>query len=47
MPGIFGKLGHIPFVLAEPLAIADVFVGLDVARKTKLKLSGTTSACAT
>jgi Piwi domain len=46
MPGVFGKLGHIPFVLAEPLAIADVFVGLDVARKTKLRLSGTTSACA-
>jgi Piwi domain len=46
MPGVFGKLGHIPFILAEPLAIADVFVGLDVARKTKLRLSGTTSACA-
>jgi Piwi domain len=46
MPGVFGKLGHIPFVLAEPLAIADFFVGLDVARKTKLKLSGTMSACA-
>jgi hypothetical protein len=46
MPGVFGKLGHIPFVLAEPLAIADVFVGLDVARKTKLRLSGTMSACA-
>lgn len=46
MPGVFGKLGHIPFVLAEQLTIADVFVGLDVARKTKLRLSGTTSACA-
>ncbi len=46
MPGVFGKLGHIPFVLAEPLAIADVFVGLDVARKNKLRLSGTTNACA-
>jgi argonaute-like protein implicated in RNA metabolism and viral defense len=46
MPGLLGKLGHIPFILAEPLAIADVFVGLDVARKTKLRLSGTTSACA-
>ena len=46
MPGVFGKLGHSPFVLAESLAIADVFVGLDVARKTKLRLSGTMSACA-
>ncbi|AFY97140.1 Piwi domain-containing protein [Chamaesiphon minutus] len=46
MPGVLAKLGHSPFVLAEPMEIADVFIGLDVSRKTKLKLSGTTSACA-
>jgi hypothetical protein len=46
MPGVLAKLGHIPFVLAEPLEIADVFIGLDVSRKTKLRLPGTTSACA-
>jgi Piwi domain len=46
MPGLLGKLGHIPFVLAEPLVIADVFVGLDVARKNKSRLSGTMIACA-
>jgi Piwi domain len=46
MPGVLAKLGHLPFVLAESLTIADVFIGLDVSRKTKLKLSGTTSACA-
>ena len=46
MPGVLAKLGHLPFVLAEPLAIADMFIGLDVSRKTKRKLSGTTSACA-
>jgi hypothetical protein len=46
LSGVLAKLGHLPFVLAEPLEIADVFIGLDVSRKTKLKLSGTTSACA-
>ena len=39
-------LGHIPFILAEPVTIADVFLGLDVGRRNKRKLSGTRSACA-
>lgn len=46
IPGVLGKLGHTPFILAEPLEIADYFVGIDVARKTKFKLSGTINACA-
>ena len=46
MSGIFAKLGHIPFVLAQPLDIADVFIGLDVGRRTKRKLTGSMNACA-
>lgn len=46
MLGVLAKLGNIPFVLAEPLQVADVFIGLDVARSKKRRLSGSMNACA-
>ncbi|MDY7013430.1 MAG: Piwi domain-containing protein [Cyanobacteriota bacterium] len=46
IPGILAKLGNLPFVLAEPLEIADYFIGLDVARSTKQRREGTINACA-
>lgn len=44
--GILAKLGNLPFILAEPLEIADCFIGLDIARKPKADLPGTLNACA-
>jgi hypothetical protein len=44
--GILAKLGNLPYVLAEPLSIADYIIGLDVSRRTKKDLAGTTNACA-
>jgi Piwi domain len=46
VPGILAKLGNLPFVLAEPLEIADYFIGLDISRSPKAKLAGTLNACA-
>lgn len=46
VPGILAKLGNLPFVLAEPLTIADYFIGLDVARKPKKNLQGSMNFCA-
>ncbi len=46
IPGILAKLGNLPFVLAEPLKIADYFVGLDISRGSKKKTAGTMNACA-
>ncbi|MEH2085225.1 MAG: Piwi domain-containing protein [Nostoc sp.] len=46
VPGILAKLGNLPFVLSEPLEIADCFIGLDISRESKTKLSGTMNACA-
>ena len=46
MPGILAKLGNLPFVLAEPLDIADYFIGLDISRFSKERLPGTLNACA-
>jgi argonaute-like protein implicated in RNA metabolism and viral defense len=46
IPGILAKLGNLPFVLAEPLEIADYFIGLDISRASKEKLLGTLNACA-
>jgi hypothetical protein len=46
MMGVLAKLGNTPFVLAEPLQVADIFVGLDVARSKKKRLSGSMNACA-
>lgn len=46
IPGILAKLGNLPFILAEPLEIADYFIGLDISRSPKAKLAGTLNACA-
>lgn len=46
IPGILAKLGNLPFVLAEPMEIADYFIGLDVSRRPNLRSPGTTNACA-
>ncbi|MBE9111934.1 stem cell self-renewal protein Piwi [Nodosilinea sp. LEGE 07298] len=46
VPGILAKLGNLPFILAEPLEIADYFIGLDISRLPKAKLAGTLNACA-
>ncbi|MBD2384004.1 stem cell self-renewal protein Piwi [Cylindrospermum sp. FACHB-282] len=46
VPGILAKLGNLPFVLAEALQVADYFIGLDISRQSKAKLSGTVNACA-
>lgn len=46
VPGILAKLGNLPFVLAEPLTIADYCVGLDVSRVNKRRQPGTMNACA-
>ncbi|MEL7406807.1 MAG: Piwi domain-containing protein, partial [Cyanobacteria bacterium J06558_2] len=44
--GILGKLGNLPFVLAESLDIADYFIGLDVSRRKKKNGIGSINACA-
>jgi len=46
IPGILAKLGNLPFVLKDPLEIADRFIGLDVSRQSKRKRSGSRNACA-
>jgi hypothetical protein len=46
VPGILAKLGNIPFVLAEPLSIADYILGLDISRLRKKNAQGTLNACA-
>lgn len=46
IPGVLAKLGNLPFVLAEPLEIADYFIGLDISRGSKKKGLGTMNACA-
>lgn len=44
--GILAKLGNLPFIFAEPLKVANYFIGLDVARERKTKTAGTINACA-
>lgn len=44
--GILTKLGNLPFILAEPIKVADYFIGLDVAHDRKSKSRGTKNACA-
>jgi hypothetical protein len=44
--GILGKIGNIPFILAEPLAYADLVVGIDIARQRKERLAGSINATA-
>ena len=46
VPGILAKLGNLPFVLAEPLPIADYFIGLDISRRPKKNGQGSINACA-
>ena len=46
IPGVLAKLGNLPFILAEPLEVADYFVGLDISRMAKKKLPGSRNACA-
>lgn len=46
IPGILAKLGNLPFILAEPLEIADYILGLDVSREAKKKLPGSKNICA-
>jgi hypothetical protein len=46
IPGILAKLGNLPFVLAEELNIADMFLGFDIARDTLKKRQGSLNACA-
>jgi hypothetical protein len=46
IPGILAKLGNLPFILAEPLKIADYFIGLDVSRVAKKKTNGSRNVCA-
>ena len=46
IPGILAKLGNLPFILAEPLDIADYFIGLDISRTPKKKQAGSLNVCA-
>ncbi|MCU0543767.1 MAG: stem cell self-renewal protein Piwi [Oscillatoriaceae cyanobacterium Prado104] len=46
IPGILAKLGNLPFILAEPLEIADYFIGLDISRTPKKKGTGSLNVCA-
>lgn len=46
IPGILAKLGNLPFILAEPLEIADYFIGFDVSRISKNKGIGSRNVCA-
>ncbi|HHP7232884.1 MAG TPA: Piwi domain-containing protein [Xenococcaceae cyanobacterium] len=46
VPGILAKLGNLPFVLAEPLSIADYFIGLDISRRPTKNRRGSLNACA-
>ena len=42
--GILAKTGNVPYVLADAITYADLIVGLDVSRRKKRNLPGTTSA---
>lgn len=46
IPGMLAKLGNLPFILSEPLNVADCFIGLDVSRISKKYLPGSLNACA-
>ncbi|MDP8962960.1 MAG: stem cell self-renewal protein Piwi, partial [Cyanobacteriota bacterium] len=46
IPGILAKLGNLPFILAEPLEIADYFIGFDISRASKKKGVGSRNVCA-
>lgn len=44
--GILGKTGNIPYVLAEPVEYADLFIGIDIARRKKANGRGSINAAA-
>ncbi|MBC6476321.1 MAG: stem cell self-renewal protein Piwi [Hormoscilla sp. GM102CHS1] len=46
IPGVLAKLGNLPFILAEPLEVADYFVGLNISRVAKKNVAGSNNACA-
>jgi|GEM_PF-1308455 hypothetical protein len=46
VPGILAKVGNLPFILAEPLAIADYFMGLDISYSPQPGQAGSNPACA-
>jgi hypothetical protein len=46
VPGILAKLGNLPFILAQPLEVADYFVGLDISHSPKPRWAGLLNACA-
>ncbi|NET46363.1 Piwi domain-containing protein [Okeania sp. SIO2B3] len=46
IPGILAKLGNLPFILAEPLEIADYFIGIDISRTPKKRQTGSLNVCA-
>ncbi|NEN91121.1 MAG: stem cell self-renewal protein Piwi, partial [Okeania sp. SIO3H1] len=46
IPGILAKLGNLPFILAEPLEIADYFIGIDISRTPKKRQAGSLNVCA-
>lgn len=46
IPGVLAKLGNLPFILAEPLEIADCFIGLDISRVSRRRGSGSQNVCA-
>jgi hypothetical protein len=46
IPGILAKLGNLPYILAEPLDIADYFIGLDVSKVAKKNGQGSQNVCA-
>ena len=46
VPGILAKLGNLPFILAEPLEVADYFVGLHISHPPKPRWAGSLKACA-
>ncbi len=41
--GILAKLGHIPYVLNQPLDFVDCIVGLDIGREEKIRTTGSLS----
>jgi hypothetical protein len=44
--GVLSKTGNTPFVLAQPLPYADLVVGIDIARRRKVRLAGSINATA-
>jgi argonaute-like protein implicated in RNA metabolism and viral defense len=46
VPGILAKVGNLPFILAESLAVADCFIGLDISYSPQPGLAGSSEACA-